>query len=169
MGGWPHPTTRGPCLTFGYGLYRLGSPSPCWVFQLMSSLLGPGSLLISWHLGTSDGHPQFPIPHCYTPLFNFLNLCISPPSPPTLDSDTHTHTHTHTPLYSPLPPIFLPSPSYPLPPVSILFPLLRRPEASILWSSFFLSFIWSVSFIVGILSFLPTIHLSVNTYHVYSL
>jgi hypothetical protein len=29
------------------------------------------------------------------------------------------------------------------PPVSILFPLLRSTEASTLWSSFFLSFIWS--------------------------
>ena len=58
----------------------------CWVFQLMSSLLGPGSLLLSWHLGLSGGYPQFPIPHCYTPLFNFLTLCTSPPSPPIPDS-----------------------------------------------------------------------------------
>ena len=32
-----------------------------WVFQLMSSLLGPGSLLLSWHLGLLGGYPQFPI------------------------------------------------------------------------------------------------------------
>jgi hypothetical protein len=31
------------------------------------------------------------------------------------------------------------------PPVSILFPLLRGPEASKFWSSFFLGFIWSVN------------------------
>ena len=53
----------------------------CWVFQLMSSLLGPGNLLGPWHLGLSSGYPQFPIPHCYTPLFKFLTLCTSPLSP----------------------------------------------------------------------------------------
>jgi hypothetical protein len=31
------------------------------------------------------------------------------------------------------------------PPMGILFPLLRRTEVSILWSSFFLSFIWPVT------------------------
>ena len=30
-------------------------PPFCWVFQLMSSLLGPGSLLLSWNLGLSVG------------------------------------------------------------------------------------------------------------------
>jgi hypothetical protein len=29
-------------------------PSLCWLFQLMSSPLGPGSLLLSWHLGLSS-------------------------------------------------------------------------------------------------------------------
>ena len=28
-----------------------------WIFQLMSSLLCPGSLLLSWHLGLSSGYP----------------------------------------------------------------------------------------------------------------
>jgi hypothetical protein len=42
-----------------------------------------------------------------------------------------------------------------------LFPLLRRTEASTLWSSFFLSFILSMSCIMGIPS-------SVSTYHVCS-
>jgi len=45
----------------------------CWVFRLMSSLLGPGNLLGPWHLGLSSGFPQFPTPHCYTPLFSFLS------------------------------------------------------------------------------------------------
>ena len=40
----------------------------CWVFQLMSSMLGPGNLLGSWHLGHSSGYHQFLLPHCYTPL-----------------------------------------------------------------------------------------------------
>jgi hypothetical protein len=53
--------------------------------------------------------------------------------------------------------------------VIILFPLLSRIEASTLWSSFFMSFIWSVRCILGILSFMPNIHLSVNTYHACSL
>jgi hypothetical protein len=33
---------------------------------LISSLFGPGSLLLSWHLGLSGGYPQFPVPYCYT-------------------------------------------------------------------------------------------------------
>jgi hypothetical protein len=37
--------------------------------------------------------------------------------------------------------------------MSILFPLLRRTEASTLLSSFFLSFMWSVKCILGILRF----------------
>jgi hypothetical protein len=52
--------------------------------------------------------------------------------------------------------------------MGILLPLLRRTEVSILWSSFFLSFIWSVNCILGILSFWATIHLSVRVYHVCS-
>ena len=47
-------------------------PPLCGVLQLMSSLWGPGRLLLSWHLGLSGCYPQFLIPHCYTPLFNFL-------------------------------------------------------------------------------------------------
>ena len=35
------------------------------------------------------------------------------------------------------------------PSVSILFHLLRSPEASTLWSSIFLGFIWSVNYILG--------------------
>jgi hypothetical protein len=52
--------------------------------------------------------------------------------------------------------------------VIILFSLLSRTEAPTLWSCFFLSFIWSVSNIVDILSFLANIHLLVCTYHVCS-
>jgi hypothetical protein len=50
----------------------------------------------------------------------------------------------------------------------ILFPFLSRTEASTLWSSFFLSFITSVSYIVGIAHLLPNIYLSVKTYYVCS-
>ena len=48
------------------------------------------------------------------------------------------------------------------PPMGILFPLLRRTEISTVWSSFFLSFMWSVNCILGILNFWANIHLSVN-------
>jgi hypothetical protein len=54
------------------------------------------------------------------------------------------------------------------PPVGILFPFLRSAEVSILWTSFFLSFMWSVNCILGILSFRANIHLLVSTYHVSS-
>ena len=47
-------------------------------------------------------------------------------------------------------------------------PLLRRTEAYTLWSSFFLSFMWSVNCILGIPSFWSNIHLSVSEYHVCS-
>jgi hypothetical protein len=52
--------------------------------------------------------------------------------------------------------------------MDILLPLLRRTKVSILWSSFFLSFIWSVNCILGTPSFWTNIHLSVIAYHVYS-
>jgi len=48
-----------------------------------------------------------------------------------------------------------------------LFPLLRRTEASTLWPSFFLSFMWSVNCILGNLGFWVNIHLPVSAYHVY--
>jgi hypothetical protein len=53
----------------------------CGVFQLMSSPWGPLAFLAS---GTFWLLPS--VPHCYTPLFNFLTLCTSPPSPPIPDS-----------------------------------------------------------------------------------
>ena len=37
-------------------------PPLCWAFQLISSLLGPGSLLLSWHLGLSSGSALSPSP-----------------------------------------------------------------------------------------------------------
>ena len=99
-------------------------PPFCWAFQLISSPLGPGSLLLSCYLGLISGYPQFPIPHCYTPLFKFLTLCISSLSPPIPDS-----APSFSPSPSSLPPkSFLPSIS------CILFPLLRT-EAPTFWSS----------------------------------
>ena len=47
-------------------------------------------------------------------------------------------------------------------------PFLRRTEASTLHPSFFLSFIWSMNCIFGILSFWGNIHLSMSAYYVCS-
>jgi hypothetical protein len=44
--------------------------------------------------------------------------------------------------------------------------VLKNIQLSILWSSFFLSFIWSVNCILGIPSFWANIHLSVSICHV---
>ena len=52
--------------------YQQILPPDSRIFQLMSSLWVPGMLLISWHLGLSGCYKQFPVPSCYTPLFNFL-------------------------------------------------------------------------------------------------
>ena len=46
--------------------------------------------------------------------------------------------------------------------------LLRRTETPILWSSFLLSFMWSVNYILVIWSFWANIHLSATAYHVCS-
>jgi hypothetical protein len=46
-------------------------------------------------------------------------------------------------------------------------PLLRWIEVSTLWSFFFLSFMWFVNCILGILSFWAIIYLSVSAYHVF--
>jgi hypothetical protein len=86
--GWEDPSlNQRPCITSWYGLYRF-SLSPLLGISANAIPLGPVSLLLSWHLGISGGYPQFPIPRCYTPLFNFLTLCTSPLSPPTTDPDT---------------------------------------------------------------------------------
>ena len=55
--------------------------SICWAFQLISSQLSPGSLLLSWHLGPAGGYSQLTIPHCNKLLYNFLALCILSESP----------------------------------------------------------------------------------------
>jgi hypothetical protein len=53
------------------------------------------------------------------------------------------------------------------PPMVILFPLLRRPEVFTLLFSFFLNFMWSRNYILGILRFWANIHFSLSAYHVY--
>jgi hypothetical protein len=111
-------------------------PPLCWAFQLISFLLCPGHLLLSWHLGLAGGYHQLYIPDCYSPLIKFLTHCVSSCLLPY--------------LILPLPPpFFVPRPSYPLSPMSILFSLLRRTKASTFWYSFFLSFIWSCELYLG--------------------
>lgn len=90
----------------------------CWLFWLMSSFLGPGNLLLPWHLGLTSGYPCFPILHWYTPPFNFWPSVLLLPSlsPPTPDP-------------FPPSPFSLPGPCYPLPTMIILFPLLCKTEA----------------------------------------
>ena len=53
-------------------------------------------------------------------------------------------------------------------PLGILFPLLRKNKISTFWSSFFLSFMWSMNCTLGIPSFWANIHLSVSVYYVCS-
>jgi hypothetical protein len=49
--------------------------------------------------------------------------------------------------------------------MSILFPFLRRTNAPTLWSSLFLSFMWSLNYILAILSFWANIHFSLKKSH----
>jgi hypothetical protein len=53
--------------------------------------------------------------------------------------------------------------------VIILFHILSRIEVSTLGPSVLLSFIWSVSCVLGILNFWANIHLLVNMYHLHPL
>jgi len=128
------------------------------LFQLLSSLLDPGWLLLPRHWGLSSGYLWVPISHCNKPALNFLILCTCP---------QFLHTPDPAPLLFPL---FssVPGSSLPLSPMIILFFLLSRTEALTFWSSFFLCFIWFESCIVDIPSFMPNIHWSVNKYHVSS-
>jgi hypothetical protein len=61
-------------------------------------------------------------------------------------------------LWMTFPSVFIPQFVSVFPPMSILFPLLRRTEASTLWSFFFLSFMWSVNCILANLSIWANIH-----------
>ena len=118
VGVWP--TLNWPFITSGYGLYC--SLPFFWAFQLMSSQFCLESHLLSWHQGLSVGYPQFLTSPCYPPLINLLILCISPPSPLTLDPAPF--------FFSPS--LFLPNPFHPVPPVTILLLLLNRSEESTL-------------------------------------
>jgi len=138
-----------------------------WYWQTLPPLSGDISgnviLLGSWEVLDFLQSGTFwllsPVPHCYTTLLTFLTLCTSPPF-------LIPHSAPPFPL---LILYFIPSPSHPLLLLIISFPLLRRTEAYTLWYSFFLDFMWSVSFIMGIQCSLTNLQLSVSTYHVCSL
>ena len=131
-----------PSLNWGhsYWMWSLQVLSPCcWVFLLMSSPLGPGSLLHLWFLGLSNGPPT-PTP---TYFYSFswpsgLLSCLLP--------------YLILPPFSP-PSLFQPGSSLPLPSMIILFTILSGIEASTLWSFFLLKFIWPLRCFMGILSF----------------
>ena len=82
-------------------------PPLCWVFQLMSSPLGPGNLLLSWCLGPSVGYLLF-ISHCNTPFCSvpWSWLCTSPlflptwPCPPFFSSPLPLFLPTFPPSIS---------------------------------------------------------------------
>ena len=78
----------------------------CWVFQLISSPLVPGNLLLPWHLGLSNSYLQFPIPDCYTPLLNFMTICTFPPFPPTPCTSPCFALPLHTPSQVPTSRVF---------------------------------------------------------------
>jgi hypothetical protein len=74
----------------------------CWVFQLISSPLGPGSLLLFWHLGLADGYPSSASPiatHLFSISWPSVHLArllphlILPPTP--------LHVTFHYPTYAP--------------------------------------------------------------------
>jgi hypothetical protein len=85
-------------------------PPICLSFHLISSLLGPGSPLLSWNLGLSGGYLQFPILPihlCSNSWPSVYHFCLLPylilPSTP----------------FPSFPHLFLPGPSHPLSPVNI--------------------------------------------------
>ena len=122
----------------------------------MLSSLGPGSLPHPWCLGLSRDFLCSP-PHT-------LHISIHSPDPLGF-SPVSSYTWSCPPSFPP-PLLSHPDLSLLLPPMIILFPLLSEIEASLLGPSFLLWFLWSVSYIMGILNFLANIHLSVSIYYV---
>ena len=127
----------------------------------------------------------FTIAHNVIPLWvlgtSHLNLLLSMPVP----QSPLLHISIHFPDFLYFSPVSSHAWSCPHFPLTLLFPshdtssvyllwlfcspLLIRIETTTFWSFFFLSFLWSVSCIVGILNFWANnIHLSVGTYHVCS-
>jgi hypothetical protein len=76
--------------------------------------------------------------------------------------------YPHRSLWKTFPSVSAPHFVSVFPPVNILLPLQRWTEASTLWSSFFLSFIWSLNCILGITRFRANLHLSMSAYHLCS-
>jgi hypothetical protein len=131
-----------------------GSPSPLHGISANVIPVGSWEALAFMASGIFWLLPQLPNPHCYTPLFNFLTLCTSPPSPSIPDSSPLS-----LPLFS----------SSQVPPTFYFFDyFVSRTKASTLWSSFLLSFMWSMTCIMRIPHSLPNAHLSVSAYHVCS-
>jgi hypothetical protein len=152
--GGPIPLLRAMSIYWMWSLLMLSHQ--CWVFWLMSSSLGSGSHSHPWCLGFSSDFSQLPTSHCYLYLFILLALWNSLMS---------LHIHGPAPLFSSsstLLPRWLP------PSASCdYFVIPSKFEASTLWSSFLLSFIWSMSCIMTILRLWGNIYYQwVNTMYV---
>jgi len=132
------------------------SPSPLW--GISANIIPMGSWEALAFLASGSFWLLPPLPHP-----PFLHSSVQFPDPLYISISSHSW---FCPF--PLPLLSSSRPSHPLIPLIILFPHLSRTEASTLWSSFLLNFIWFVSYIVGIPSFLPNIHLLVSTFHVRS-
>ena len=138
-----------------YWRWSLPVPYPYyWAFWLMSSPLIPGSFL----------HPD---------LENFLEVPL-PPSPTAAYFNSFSWPSMYPSCLFPylILPLLFPSPSPVLPSFlspsasqEYFVPLLSGFQVSTLGSSFMLSFLQSVSCIMGILNFLASVHLSVSTCH----
>jgi hypothetical protein len=155
MSGWLHPPSKG--LAQPLDMVYTGYSSP--FLGISANLMSTGS----WeHLAFLASGTCWWLPPVANPPLLYTFVQISDPlyiiPIPPIPDPAHPF-----PL-----PLFLPSSSHPQPPLNILFPLLRRTEAAILWSSFFLTFICSVNCILGILSFGANTQISVSSYHVCS-
>jgi hypothetical protein len=141
--GGRHPSTGGHVYLFRFHLLLLGISTN--VIQI-----GSWEPLKSWHLGLSSG--SLPPTAIYFYSFTWpseLLSCLFP--------------YLALPPFFPLSPFTIWDTSLPQPSVIISLPLLSMFEASTLWPSFLLYFIWSFSCIMGILSFWANIHLSGST------
>jgi hypothetical protein len=180
---WIHP----PCVFFGWW----SSPQELRGFWLVDNVSPPTPMRLQTPSAPSISSPTPPLGNPYSVqwLAVSIHLCICQAlAEPLRRQPYQAPVRKHFPT-STIVSIFddciwdgsqvgqsldaFPSVSAPLflskfPPMSILFPLLRSTEASTLWSSFFLSFIWSVNCNLGIPNFWANIHLSVNAYYMYS-
>ena len=151
----------GPIPQLGLGLSTGGSLYRLYLHFLSISPkvfdIGSWESFASLESGIFQWLPQFPMSLCYMFLFNFLILCTFLVFLQIPALAPHFH----------LPPLSLLCSSIPLAPFIILFSILCSIEAPTHWSFFFLSCIWYVGCITGILNFGATSYLLVHTLWVF--